>query len=96
MGYGTSRKSETESHPRPYAVSFTLFAVLLYIRFGVLVSTNEKLASWDMILYLFMAGTNPVKRPAYLRHPVLLTLLFAAAIWLMGQPMEMRGTFLVG
>jgi hypothetical protein len=26
----------------------------------------------------------------------LLTLLFAAAIWLMGQPMEMRGTFLVG
>jgi polyferredoxin len=27
---------------------------------------------------------------------VLLTLLFAAAIWLMGQPMEMRGTFLVG
>ena len=27
---------------------------------------------------------------------VLLSLLFAAAIWLMGQPMEMRGTFLVG
>jgi hypothetical protein len=27
---------------------------------------------------------------------VLLTLLFVAAIWLMGQPMEMRGTFLVG
>jgi hypothetical protein len=27
---------------------------------------------------------------------VLLSLLFVAAIWLMGQPMEMRGTFLVG
>jgi ferredoxin len=27
---------------------------------------------------------------------VLLALLLAAAIWLMGQPMEMRGTFLVG
>jgi hypothetical protein len=27
---------------------------------------------------------------------VVLTLLFVAAIWLMGQPMEMRGTFLVG
>jgi hypothetical protein len=27
---------------------------------------------------------------------VLLALLFAAAIWLMGQPMEMRGTFLMG
>jgi hypothetical protein len=27
---------------------------------------------------------------------ILLVLLFGAAIWLMGQPMEMRGTFLVG
>ena len=27
---------------------------------------------------------------------LLLTLLLLAAIWLMGQPMEMRGTFLVG
>jgi hypothetical protein len=27
---------------------------------------------------------------------ILLTLLLAAAVWLMGQPMEMRGTFMVG
>jgi hypothetical protein len=33
---------------------------------------------------------------AFLPWAVLLSLLFAAAIWLMGQPMEMRGTFLVG
>ena len=33
---------------------------------------------------------------AFLPWAMLLTLLFAAAIWLMGQPMEMRGTFLVG
>jgi polyferredoxin len=33
---------------------------------------------------------------AFLPWAALLTLLFAVAIWLMGQPMEMRGTFLVG
>jgi hypothetical protein len=33
---------------------------------------------------------------AFLPWALLLSLLFAAAIWLMGQPMEMRGTFMVG
>jgi ferredoxin len=33
---------------------------------------------------------------AFAPWAVLLSLLFAAGIWLMGQPMEMRGTFLVG
>ncbi|MDX9832886.1 MAG: FesM [Anaerolineae bacterium] len=33
---------------------------------------------------------------AWLPWAVVLSLLFAAAVWLMGQPMEMRGTFLVG
>jgi ferredoxin len=33
---------------------------------------------------------------AFVPWAVLLSLLLAAAIWLMGQPMEMRGTFLVG
>ncbi|MEJ2736538.1 MAG: FesM [Anaerolineae bacterium] len=33
---------------------------------------------------------------AFVPWAVLLSLLFAAAIWLMGQPMEMRGTFMVG
>jgi hypothetical protein len=33
---------------------------------------------------------------AFVPWAVLLSLLLAAAVWLMGQPMEMRGTFLVG
>lgn len=33
---------------------------------------------------------------AFLPWATLLSLLFAAAIWLMGQPMEMRGTWLAG
>jgi polyferredoxin len=33
---------------------------------------------------------------AFLPWAALLSLLLSAAIWLMGQPMEMRGTFLVG
>jgi hypothetical protein len=33
---------------------------------------------------------------AFLPWAVLLSLLLAAAMWLMGQPMEMRGTFLAG
>jgi hypothetical protein len=33
---------------------------------------------------------------AFVPWAVLLSLLLVAAIWLMGQPMEMRGTFLVG
>ena len=33
---------------------------------------------------------------AFMPWALLLSLLLAAAIWLMGQPMEMRGTFLVG
>jgi hypothetical protein len=33
---------------------------------------------------------------AFVPWAVLLSLLLAGAIWLMGQPMEMRGTFLVG
>jgi hypothetical protein len=33
---------------------------------------------------------------AFLPWAVLLSLLFAAAIWLMGQPMEMRGTLFAG
>jgi hypothetical protein len=34
--------------------------------------------------------------PAFLPWAVLLGLLFVAAIWLMGQPMEMRGTMMAG
>jgi hypothetical protein len=33
---------------------------------------------------------------AFVPWAAIVTLLFAAAIWLMGQPMEMRGTFMVG
>jgi hypothetical protein len=33
---------------------------------------------------------------AFLPWAVLLALLLAAAVWLMGQPMEMRGTFMAG
>jgi hypothetical protein len=33
---------------------------------------------------------------AWLPWAILLTLLLAAGIWLMGQPMEMRGTFMAG
>jgi ferredoxin len=40
-------------------------------------------------------GVQPPWR-AFWPWAVLFSLLFAAAIWLMGQPMEMRGTFLVG
>jgi hypothetical protein len=40
------------------------------------------------------AGPNPWR--AFIPWAVLLTLLLASAIWLMGQPMEMRGTFLAG
>jgi polyferredoxin len=45
-----------------------------------------------------LADREAERRPwaAFLPWAALLSLLFAAAIWLMGQPMEMRGTFLVG
>jgi hypothetical protein len=45
-----------------------------------------------------LAARDEARQPWRIFVPwaVLLTLLFAAAIWLMGQPMEMRGTFLVG
>ena len=45
-----------------------------------------------------LAGREVPDRPwrTFLPWAVLLSLLFAAGIWLMGQPMEMRGTFLVG
>ncbi len=45
-----------------------------------------------------MAEQHSARQPwrAFLPWAVLLSLLLAAAMWLMGQPMEMRGTFLVG
>ncbi len=45
-----------------------------------------------------LAAENQAQQPwrAFWPWAVLFSLLFAAAIWLMGQPMEMRGTFLVG
>jgi ferredoxin len=45
-----------------------------------------------------LAARDEARQPwrTFVPWAVLLTLLFAVAIWLMGQPMEMRGTFLVG
>ncbi len=45
-----------------------------------------------------LAAVDAPRRPwgAFLPWTVLVTLLFLAAVWLMAQPMEMRGTFLVG
>jgi hypothetical protein len=50
-----------------------------------------------LVAYRVAAGEAP-RHPwwAFLPWAGLLSLLFVAAIWLMGQPMEMRGTFLVG
>jgi hypothetical protein len=50
-----------------------------------------------LVVYQLAIADEP-QRPWRVLLPwvVLLSLLFAAAIWLMGQPMEMRGTFLVG
>jgi hypothetical protein len=39
---------------------------------------------------------GPSPWPAFVPWAGLLTLLLLAAVWLMGQPMEMRGTFLAG
>lgn len=45
-----------------------------------------------------LAALDAPRHPwrAFIPWAGLLSLLFVAAIWLMGQPMEMRGTFLVG
>jgi hypothetical protein len=45
-----------------------------------------------------LASRQDVRRTwqVFVPWALLLTLLLVAAIWLMGQPMEMRGTFLVG
>jgi hypothetical protein len=43
---------------------------------------------------LASAGARPTR--AFVPWALLLTLLFAVATWLMGRPMEMRGTFLAG
>lgn len=50
-----------------------------------------------LVLYR-LAARNESGSPwrAFLPWAGLITLLFLAAIWLMGQPMEMRGTFLAG
>jgi hypothetical protein len=51
------------------------------------------------LLVAYRLATREAERrawAAFLPWAALLSLLFAAAIWLMGQPMEMRGTFLVG
>ena len=50
-----------------------------------------------LVLYR-LADRNESGSPwrAFLPWAGLITLLFLAAIWLMGQPMEMRGTFLAG
>jgi len=50
-----------------------------------------------LVLYnLASDGEGSVSWRAFVPWAALLTLLFAVAIWLMGQPMEMRGTFLAG
>ncbi len=56
-----------------------------------------------LVAYRLAAGDQPRHRLGayrswllFLPWAALLSLLFAAAIWLMRQPMEMRGTFLVG
>lgn len=52
----------------------------------------------SLLVTYHLAVTDSPRRPweAFLPWAVLVTLLFLAAVWLMGQPMEMRGTFLVG
>jgi ferredoxin len=52
-----------------------------------------RLASEDEMPHLGEARTA---WRSFVPWAVLLSLLFAAAVWLMGQPMEMRGTFLAG
>jgi hypothetical protein len=50
-----------------------------------------------LVAYQLAAGDREqAPWPAFVPWAVLLSLLFAAGIWLMGQPMEMRGTFLAG
>jgi hypothetical protein len=50
-----------------------------------------------LVSYRLSAEHAPKRtRRAFLPWAVLLSLLLAAAVWLMGQPMEMRGTFLGG
>ena len=51
------------------------------------------------LLVAYQLATSDGERspwPIFVPWAVLLSLLFAAGIWLMGQPMEMRGTFLAG
>ena len=50
------------------------------------------------LLVAYRLAEQDAEQPwrAFLPWAVLLTLLLAAAIWLMGQPMEMRGTFMAG
>lgn len=52
----------------------------------------------SLLVTFHLAMTDKPRRPwgAFLPWAVLATSLFLAAVWLMGQPMEMRGTFLVG
>jgi hypothetical protein len=52
----------------------------------------------SLLVAYHLATTDKVRRPwgAFLPWAALVTLLFLAAVWLMGQSMEMRGTFLVG
>ena len=52
----------------------------------------------SLLVVFRLAAADEPRRPwgVFVPWGVLLSLLLLAAIWLMGQPMEMRGTFLVG
>ncbi len=64
------------------------------------IETGLLLLGWlGSLMVLHRIGTREAPgaaRAATLPWAVLATLLFAAALWLMAQPMEMRGTFLDG
>jgi polyferredoxin len=52
----------------------------------------------SLLVIFRLAAGDDARRPwgVFVPWGLLLSLLLLAAIWLMGQPMEMRGTFLVG
>ena len=50
-----------------------------------------------LVAYRLATGMDPERPwPTFLPWAALVSLLLLAAVWLMGQPMEMRGTFLMG
>jgi polyferredoxin len=54
------------------------------------------IGSWIVALQLARQDYPEASRRAFLPWAILHSILFAAAIWLLAQPMEMRGTFLGG